>query len=177
MKKKFQLIFGMLFAWLAAGCSTNQEGIEFISDEQFKSVVNPAQTVAALSHPHLAKEDLFKIQVAIYGSLLQRHFPEAGEYSAVFVEGDDAEVAALIKQFPSHVPPIKPSDQADLRPDRAPVDKQTGKPAMIFSVDAIRQEEDTVQAIGRWYAGGAISGFSTFVLRKAGGEWVVESAK
>lgn len=175
MKKESQFIFGLLFVLLLAGCSTNKEGIWFSSDEQLK----PASSPAPLPSPHqkLAKEDLSKVQVAIYGYLLQRHFLEDGEYSAVFVQGDDAEVAALIKQFPNHVPPIKPSDQADLRPNRTPLDRQTGKAAMIFSVDALDPVDDTVQAIGRWYAGGAVSGFYTFALRKTGGDWVIESAK
>jgi len=109
--------------------------------------------------------------------LLNRHFLDGGEYSAVFVQGNDEEVAALIQQFPNHVPPIKPSDQADLRPNQTPLDRQSGKPAIIFSVDAMDPVDDTVQAIGRWYAGGAVSGFYTFALQKTGGDWVIESAK
>ena len=93
------------------------------------------------------------------------------------MQGNDTEVEALIKQFPNHVPPIKTSDHADLRPNRAPVDRQTGKPAIIFSVDALDPVDDTVQAIGRWYAGGAVSGFYTFNLRKIGGDWVIDNMK
>jgi len=149
----------------------------FISDQHFNPASSPAKKAVPPARPKLAQEDLFKVQIAVYGHLLQRHFGDDGEYSAVFVQGDDAEVAALIKQFPNHVPPIKTSNQADLRPNRTPVDKQTGKPAIIFSVDTLEPEGDTVQAIGRWYAGGAVTGFYTFALRKTGGDWVVESAK
>ena len=177
MKKKSEFIFGLLFTLLAAGCATNKEGIWFSSDEQLKPASSLTESAAPSPHPKLAKEDLFQVQVAIYGYLLQRHFLETGEYSAVFVQGNDTEVAALIKQFPNHVPPIKPSDLADLRPNRTPLDRQTGKPAMIFSVDALDPVDDTVQAIGRWYAGGAVSGFYTFALRKAGGDWVIESTQ
>jgi len=46
-----------------------------------------------------------------------------------------------------------------------------------LSVETLDPEDDTVQAVGKWYAGGAVSGFYTFKLRKTGGEWVVESAK
>ncbi|MDD5139364.1 MAG: hypothetical protein PHY43_03770 [Verrucomicrobiales bacterium] len=177
MKGESQFVFGLLFVLLAAGCSTNKQGIYFISDEQLKPSVHPAEQTVPAPPQKLAKEDWFKVQVAIYGYLLQRHFLEDGEYAAVFVQGDDEEVAALIKQFPNHVPPIKTSDQADLRPNRTPLDKQTGKPAMIFSVDALDPVDDLVLAIGRWYAGGAVSGFYTFALKKQGADWVIESVK
>lgn len=175
MKKEFQFIFGLLFGLLASGCAAHKEAIVFISDQQVKPARSPAPVPAA--SPKLAQADLFKVEVAVYGDLLQRHFGDDGEYSAIFVQGDDAEVAALIKQFPHHVPPVKPSDQAELRPNRTPLDRQTGRPAMIFSVDTLEPEGDTVQAIGRWYAGGAVAGFYTFALRKVGGDWVIESAK
>jgi hypothetical protein len=177
MKRKLQFILALVLGVTASGCSTSNDGIIFVSDEQVKPASSPAATAVPAAHPKLAKEELFKVQVAIYGYLLQRHFMEDGEYSAVFVQGDDTEVAALIKQFPNHVPPIKPSDQADLQPNRTPLDRQTGKPAMIFSVETLEPEGDAVQAIGRWYAGGAVSGFYTFALRKTGGDWVIESVK
>ncbi|HXI71153.1 MAG TPA: hypothetical protein VNN22_12425 [Verrucomicrobiae bacterium] len=176
MKRHLQYIFGLLPALLAAGCSTGSDRIEFISDAQLKPAGALAVMQVPAATPKLAREDQFKIQVAIYGYLLNRHFLEDGEYSAVFVQGDDEEVAALIKQFPNHVPPIKPSDQANLRPNQTPLDRQTGKPAMIFSVDALEPADGTVLAIGRWYAGGAVSGFYTFTLRKTDGEWGIISA-
>ena len=117
------------------------------------------------------------MEVVVYAYLLQRHFWDDGEYSAIFLQGDDDEVGELIKEFPSHVPPIKPSYRADLKPNRTPVDKDTGKPAIILSVDTLDPVDDTVQAVGKWYAGGAVSGFYTINLRKRGDDWVVESAK
>ena len=167
----------LMFALLASGCSSGTDGIEFISDAQLKPTSGPAVTKVPAATPKLAREDLFKVQVAVYGYLLNRHFLDGGEYSAVFVQGNDEEVAALIQHFPNHVPPIKPSDQADLRQNQTPLDRQTGKPAIIFSVDTMDPVDDTVQAIGRWYAGGAVSGLYTFTLRKTGGSWVIESAK
>ena len=177
MKKESLLGFGLLFVLLAAGCSSNKNKIWFASDEPGAPAGKPAQTIPSASTRKLVKEDLFKVQVAVYGDLLKRHFADGGGYSAIFLQGDDAEVAALIKQFPNHIPPIKPSDQVDLQPNRAPMDKQTGKPAMIFSVDTLEPVDDTVQAIGKWYAGGAVSGFYTYSLRKVAGDWVIESAK
>jgi hypothetical protein len=86
-------------------------------------------------------------------------------------------VDAIIKKFPKHVPPIKMSDRAELHPNRTPIDRDTGRPAMILSVEALDPAGDKVDAIGRWYAGGAVSGFYTFALRKSGGNWVVESVR
>ena len=43
---------------------------------------------------------------AVYGYLLQQHFLNGGGYTAIFLEGSDAEVAALIRKFPDHVPPL-----------------------------------------------------------------------
>ena len=48
---------------------------------------------------------------------------------------------------------------------------------MIFSVEISDPQGDTVQAIGRWYAGPAVSGFDTFALQKTAGEWTIVSAK
>ena len=94
---------------------------------------------------------------------------------AVFA--DDAEVVALQKSFPDRKPPIKEGYRADLQPNQSPRDKDTGKPAMILSVDALDPVNGMVEAVGKWYAGGAVSGFYTFSLKKSGDDWVVESFK
>ena len=170
------LVFTIIFL---AGCG-NTPPIQF-SDSHMATLRGRTDTpVASPKKPEtrkLEKQDLFKVEVAVYRDLLQRHFWDTGDYSALFLQGEDDEVDALIKEYPNHVPPIKRSQNADLRPNRTPVDKETGKPAMILSVETLDPEDDTVQAVGKWYAGGAVSGFYTFILRKTGGEWVVESAK
>jgi hypothetical protein len=173
----YEKILALLLAMLAAGCSTGSDGIEFISDAGMKPIASSVAKPISATAPKLTQDDSIKIQAAIYGYLLNRHFLDGGEYSAVFVKGDDTEVAALIKQFPNHVPPIKPSDQADLRPNQTPLDRQTGKPAMILSVDIMEPTDDTVQAIGRWYAGTAVAGFYTFTLQKTDGGWAIVSTK
>ena len=170
VKRKSLFIF--LSASLLAGCGTDKEPLRF-SDEHLQRPADPITGVAA-DPKKLNKQDLFKIELAIFADLLQRHFWDDGGYSAVFVQGSEDEVAALIKEFPKHIPPIKTSDRVQLLPNRTPVDKDTGKPAMILSVDTLDPEGDTVQAIGKWYAGGAVAGFYTFTLKKSGGEWVIE---
>ena len=173
MKRKHQFI--ILSVCLLAGCSSDKEAIHF-SDEHMQQPDDPIMDVAS-DPKKLSRQDLFKVELAVYRDLLQRHFWDDGGYSAVFVQGTDDEVDAVIKEFPRHVPPVKPGDRAQLLPNRAPVDKDTGKPAMILSVDVFDPDGDTVQAIGKWYAGAAVSGFYTFTLKKAGADWVVESSK
>jgi hypothetical protein len=175
MKIKFQFAFAALLVSLATGCSTDKETIQF-SDAHLQRPDDPI-TRTATDPKKLGKQDLSKVELAIYNYLLQRHFWDNGEYSAIFLQGNDDEVDAVIKQFPKHVPPVKTSDHAQLVPNRTPLDKDTGKPAMILSVDALDPEGDTVQAIGKWYAGGAVSGFYTFTLKKTGDGWVIESVK
>ncbi len=136
----------------------------------------PVTTPKGNEKPKLPKQDLFDVEVVVYSYLLKGHFWDDGGYSAVFLQGDDDEVDALIKAFPNHVPPIKPSYRADLQPNRTPVDKDTGKPAMILSVDTFDPEGDTVQAVGKWYGGSAVTGYYTFVLKKDAGNWVIQSA-
>jgi hypothetical protein len=172
---KLKIIFTVLCGCLLAGCGTDKQTLRF-SDEHLQRPDEQAASIAS-APKKLGKQDLFKVEIAIYGYLLQRHFWDDGGYSAVFLRGDDDEVDAVIKQFPNHTPPVKSSDRAQLIPNRTPLDKDTGRPAMILSVDALDPEGGTVQALGRWYAGDAVSGFYTFALRKDGEDWVIESAK
>jgi hypothetical protein len=176
VKSKKKMIFTAVCAGLLAGCSTSKEAIQF-NDERLPEPTNAAANAALPQPPRQEKADLLKLEAAVYGYLLQRHFWDAGGYSAIFLQADDAEVAAIKRTFPNHVPPIKAGYRAGLRPGRTPVDKDTGKPAMILSVDVSEPEGNTVAAIGRWYAGDAVTGFYTFELKKNGAEWVIESAK
>jgi len=165
-------------AGLLAGCSTSKDEIQFGDEHPPEPTNAPAPVIAVPPQPpRLEKAGLLKVEMAVYGYLLQRHFWDAGEYSAVFLQADEAEVAAIRRTFPDHVPPIKEAYRAELRPGRTPVDKDTGRPAMILSVDALEPEGDTVAAVGRWYAGDAVTGFYTFELKKSGADWVIESVK
>jgi hypothetical protein len=173
---KSQIAFLLSLTLLLAGCAANNEKIVF-SDEHSRTQDRSVAAAVPAPPKKLNKRDLIKVELAIYSYLLQRHFWDDGEYSAIFLQGDDAEVSALIKKFPNHVPPIKPDYRAELRPGRTPVDKESGKPAMVLSVDALDPEGDTVQAIGRWFAGDAVTGFYSFDLKKSGGDWEIENVK
>ncbi len=125
----------------------------------------------------LEDTDEFKIDAVVYAYLLQRHDWNAGGYTAIFLKGSDAEVARMMRIFSDHVPPIKSSERAELHPTWAPIDRDTGKSAVILSVDAMDSTNGMVEAIGRWYAGVLMSGFHVFELGKIDGEWKVQSVK
>jgi hypothetical protein len=154
-------IFAAMFLCLLAGCGTDKY----------------AEKSSGTRRQQLEDGDEFKIETAVYGYLLERHFSDQGEYSAIFLEGDDARVAALIRKFPNHIPPIKPSDRIQLHPNQTPIDKDTGQPAMIFSAKAMDPTNGVAEAIGTWYAGGAVSGLYAFVLMEVDGEWAIQSVK
>ena len=129
-------------------------------------------------HPQaFESRDDFNIEMAVYGYLLEKHPWGNGDYTAIFLEDSDDWVAALIRKFPHQVPPIKPSSRAQLRPNRPPVDRDTGKPALILSAKAMDPTNDVSEAIGTWYAGEAASGLCAFVLMKVDGQWTIQSAK
>ena len=86
VKGKSQFISVVLAGCLLAGCGTERN----------------------LAQQKLENTDQFKIDLAVYGFMLNRHFWDGDEYSAIFLQGDDAEVRAMLRQFPRHVPPIKP---------------------------------------------------------------------
>ena len=83
MKFKIQLALGLLA--LAAGCATHDEKIAFTDDAAVRvaaagAVVQPAQK-------KLDKADDLKIEQLIFGYLLEMHFWDMPDYSAVFLQG------------------------------------------------------------------------------------------
>jgi hypothetical protein len=163
MKKvmKTVFIFAAVCLGLLAGCASQRQVGKSVS-----------------GHPQkFESRDDFKIEMAVYAYLLEKHPWDNGGYTAIFLEGSDDRVAALIRKFPNHVPPIKPSNRAQLRPNQAPIDKDTGKPALILSAKAMDPTNDVSEAIGTWYAGEAVSGLCAFVLMKVDGQWTIQSAK
>jgi hypothetical protein len=168
-----RLIFFALPVFLLAGCRADKEPILFSSEPSPPAAMeNAAPPVKKMD-----AQDLFAVKRLVYGYLLLRHFWDDKEYSAVFLEGDNDEVDALIREFPDHTPPVKPGYRAELFPNRTPVDKDTGRPAMILSADVLESAGDTVEVVGKWYAGGAVSGFYDFSLQKTGGDWIIKNVK
>jgi hypothetical protein len=174
VNSKNWIVFCSLSICLLGGCSTDKD-VVLLSNPPQPPTSSAEKTIAQVEK--LDREDLLKIDRAVFGCLLQRHFWDDNGYSAVFLKGDADEVAALIREFPNHLPPVKTIDRAELLPNRTPVDRDTGGPAMVLSVDVLDPVDGMAQAIGKWYAGGAVSGFYTFTLRKTGEKWLIESFK
>jgi hypothetical protein len=174
MKFKIQLALGLLA--LAAGCATHDETIVFSDEAATHSAA--AGAVVPPAERKLAKADELQIEQLIFGYLLERHFWDLADCSAVFLSADDTEVAAMMKKYPDHVPPIKQSHHALVQAHRTPVDKDTNKPAMILSAEINEPNaDDSVDALGRWYAGDAVTGFRVFSFKKVNGEWQIASVK
>jgi hypothetical protein len=160
--------------WLV-GCASRQENIVLSSSPE----VHLAETspAPASAKRRINEADESQIQQEVFSYLLTRHFWDDNDCSAIFVQAKEAVEKALIKKFPNHLPPIKPSYHASLRNNQTPLDRDTNKPAMVLSVDINEPNEDgSVAAIGRWYAGGAVAGFYTFKLMKVGENWEVKTA-
>jgi len=155
-------IVAALFLCLLAGCSTGKLA------EKPRESRKPDVTDVS---------DDFKIEMAVYGYLLEKHPWDGGDYTAIFLTGSDDRVAALIRKFPHHIPPLKPNDRMQQSPNQAPIDKDTGKPGLILSAKAIEPTNDVSEAIGTWNAGEAVSGLYAFVLVKVDGEWIIQSVQ
>ena len=171
---KLKIIFAGLCACLVAGCA-DKEKIVFSNE----SIARPAKTNVVAALPQgLDKTDELRIRVRVFEYLLSRHFQDDGDYATIFIQGNEAEVKALQDKFRDHLPPIKPANRAELRKGRTPRDLDTGKPAMVLSVAAGEPDADgSVDALGKWFAGDAVTGFYTFKLKKHGTDWEIESVK
>jgi hypothetical protein len=168
MTFKIQLTLGLLM--LAAGCAAHRDKIVFSDEAEIRSEAATATPPPA--QKGLDQADERKIEQLIFGYLLERHFWDDAGYSAVFLQADDAQVAAMMKQYPNHRPPIKQSYHARIEAHRTPLDQDTDKPAMILSADVNEPNPDgSVDAIGRWYAGDAVTGFRAFHFKNVDGNW------
>jgi hypothetical protein len=157
--KAISIIAAVLLC-LLAGCASHKQAKVSSASQKFEAA------------------DDFKIEKAVYGYMLEKHpWGDSGEYTAIFLTGSDDRVAALIKRFPKQVPPLKPGDRMQRSPGQAPIDKDTGKPGMILSAKAVDPTNGVSEAVGTWYAGGAVSGLCAFVLVKVDGEWTIQSAR
>jgi hypothetical protein len=173
MKLNYQLFFAPLALLLAAGCGS-YDPVYFASEAKPPAFITGTNSAAR----YLSKPDEKQIQLVVYSQLLGRDLAGGGVYSAIFVQADDDVVEALIKKFPSHVPPIKQSKHIDVRSGKVPLDKETGKPVIILGADVGEPATDgSVEVVGRWYAGNDVKGVSVFSLRKTGADWAILGTK
>lgn len=121
--------------------------------------------------------DEFRIKELVYAYLLQMDFWSESPFSAIFLKGSDAELAALVRRFPNHTPRLKPMDRLRLYPARSPIDKETGKPAVLLAAVVSEPSKDGAEAIGTYYAGPMVSGKYVFKLKKVDDRWRIEDVR
>ena len=163
------------FYWLPlllVGCASNREKIEFSDTYQ---PVQASEVAVPRPEPGLNKSELAQIEMEIFSHLLARHFGDDEHFSAVFISGEESRTEALIQKFPQHIPPIKAWWHLDQRPGLSPLDRDTGRPAILLSADVADPEAGRVLALGKWFAGDSVAGFYRFELKQQGGNWVIAS--
>ncbi len=171
--KFFAPVFSLLLL-LFAGCASYKETIEF-SDNYHPLLENAV--VSRAKEPGLTQSELDQIEVEVFSYLLSRHFGDDEHFSAVFIESKESRTDTLAKKFPQHTPPLKPWWHLDQRPGLSPLDRDTGRAAIVLSADVADPDDGIVVAFGKWSAGVSASGFYTFALKKPGGIWVIQSVK
>lgn len=162
-----------LLALAAAGCSTDERPIVFLSEVKVPGYVeNPSGSLKETQG--LSKVDEQKIEIAVFSHLLRQKLWDNGDFSAIFLQADETVVDGMIRKFPHHAPPIKESSHLDLDSAKMPLDRDTGLPVLILNADIGALKPDgTVDVVGRWYAGSVVKGDATFTLKKAGEDWSV----
>jgi hypothetical protein len=177
VKVRNQLVLGLLgLLGLLTGCAPNHENILFSDEAEIR--VARADAMGGTVRRKLGNMDELKIEQAVFTYLLGQHLADVSGYSAVFLQAEDAQVAELMRKFPDHIPPIKPSESALIQERRAPLDKDTGKPALVLSADLADPNADgTVDVAGRWSGGDTATGFYSFHLRKVKDDWQIDEVK
>jgi hypothetical protein len=162
---------------LFTGCGTDKADIEFSDHGTLPKLDTKSTALLPAKKISLPEAEERKIEVTVFSDLLVRHFWDDGGYSAIFLQADDDMISTIQKKFPDRKPPVKETYRIFVQPNIAPHDKDTGQPAMILSVDIGEPEDDgSVAAIGKWYAGGAVTGFYTYQLKKTGDDWQIQNA-
>jgi hypothetical protein len=152
---------GMFVLFVLAGCASPSGVVQ----------------LGVISSPRSQEKDESKIEEAVYSYLLEKDCWNSGEYTAVFLKARDTEVAALVRKFPNHVPTLKTSDRVRMYEASSPMDKETGRPAIVLAAIASEPEGDHAQALGTYFAGPMVSGKYVFQLTKMNGTWAIESVR
>jgi hypothetical protein len=161
-----------LFAAAAfCGCARHYEKIEFLSEGPLTHI----DSAAPPQKPSLTGAEVKQVEQQLFEHLLNGHFGDDGDYSAIFLQADEAQTDALMKEFPQHLPPVKPLWHANIRPGLSPQDKDTGKPAMIFSCEVGEPDGDTLTGVAHWYAGEAVKGFYPVTFKKTSTGWAASA--
>ncbi|HEX7653344.1 MAG TPA: hypothetical protein VF607_07555, partial [Verrucomicrobiae bacterium] len=119
----------------ATGCRSAKDEVVFTSDHTAPQLADAAAAAALLKKPSLTPADEKQIKAAVFSDLLTRHFWDDGDYTGIFLQADDDQVTELQKKFASRKPPVKETFRVNVRQNLSPLDKDTGKSAMILSVE------------------------------------------
>ena len=165
----------LLAVALLAGCAS-PESISFSDESQIPRLETKA-VLPPVTKTRLEKAEMRQIETEIFTWLLQRPIGAGGACSAVFLKTDEAATSALMKQFSDHVPPLKQLWHLEMRPGLSPLDRDTGRPAVLLSVELAEPENGIVTAVGKWFAGDAAADFHTFELKKTGDGWRIQTVK
>ena len=172
----FLVAAGILFA-LLTGCATDSEDIKFSGEKNLPPPATNSPATVLLKNNSLPVAEEQKIQAAVFSSLLTRHFWDDAGFTAVFLQADDEVVATLQKKFHDRQPPIKETSRISLLPGFPPRDKDTALAAIILSAEVNDPEPDgSVNVVGKWDAGGAVTGFYSYRLLKTGDDWTILDA-
>ena len=160
---------------LLAGCAS-PEKIPFSDDAEIARLM-PTTLPKPPASEGLEKAEVQQIETTVFTRLLEQSEIADKNCSAVFLQTDEETVTALMQKLPAHIPPIKQAWHLEIRPGQSPLDKDTDRAAMILSVTVSEPENGIVTAVGKWFAGDAVSGISSFEFKKVGGEWVAQTGK
>jgi hypothetical protein len=174
MNQKFHFPILIVTILLCAGCISRKDPIEL--NDNFQAIEKNS-FAAPPKEAGLEKSELAQIEQEVFSHLLSRNLGDDGHFSAVFMTADESQTDALQKKFPRHVPPLKNWWHLDQPPGQSPLDLDTGRPALVLSADVADPENGTVVAIGKWFAGPAVSGFYTFEFKRNGAAWIIQSVK
>ena len=163
----------LLAVALLAGCASN-ETIHFASDPVIPPPSGPAQNKPG---DGLAPETVREVEKNIFIWLLEHPAEDEPHYSAIFLRTDEKQTARLMEQFPDHRPAIKQAWHLQLRSGQSPLDKDTGRAAVLLRVVVGEPENDRLEAIGTWSAGDAATVRHVFTLKKAGYGWEIQEVK
>lgn len=174
MRLSLHSCFAALIVTLLTGCLYDKRPIEFSSD--YHPTFEKPASIRSVK-PTLSKAELAQVELEVFSYLLSRDWDDDKQLSAIFITGEESLTQSLVKKFPHHVPAIKPWWHLAQHTGLSPVDTDTGRAALVLTAEVDDPEDGTVIAIGKWFAGDAISGFHTFELKQASGQWRIQSVK
>jgi hypothetical protein len=124
----------------------------------------------------LAEED--QIRETVFRYLFEFNVSGQGKMANAYylrVEGHADPTSQLLQRFTGHKPVVKPASAATLEPGTAlVVDRETGKPGLIFWIGEIRwQSDDSVEVDGGYEEASESASGNTYHLSRAGGKWEV----